>query len=147
MDSFEEFYISDTKKTFPGADVVYFKSIKLSNGQFLQVNFHEMWRKKDTYYNISISIRTKKKKDVTSKQITGRCGLEGLIMAKDIIDIFEETVTRTLCSQKGRKFYLVILGADERRQSAYRRMTKYGFKTERLFNENVLMKRMEMYEV
>ncbi len=105
----------------------------LSNGQTLSIYFNRHRDRRLTSCGISaawsvgIYIGATHKEankwyNSTSKEsekITGKCGLEGLKKALDIIlDFRNEIKTNEI---------LVVWGTDQRRMNAYRRLGKYGF--------------------
>lgn len=98
---------------------------KLSNGQVLGVYFQHDCEKE---FNCAVTIQDSKEEcDVWKGQgdiikITGRCGIEGLIQAYRIIKWF---ITNRLPND----FELRIHGYDKR-GSAYRYLTRLGFKVD-----------------
>jgi len=100
----------------------YFKTHKLKNGQTIIICFHKIEFSKCNEYSIFLAIANKKKhirqflseeRDVLIGKETGRCGLEGLLWAKNQIIKFEESD----CCKNGD--YISTGWDDNRRRDVY----------------------------
>ncbi len=99
-----------------------------------------MLHKKTIYYEITLKIQHKRKQNVFLKQI-GKCGLEGLLWAKNKIIEFEEFI-KTKNTDKTIK---IVCGWDDnRRRNIYERsLSKLGYSFENLFNKKYLVKTVD----
>lgn len=121
MDKFERLKIDGERYD------AYFKTHKLKNNQTIFICFSQFEFSKCTEYSVFLVIANKKKhikqcilqeKDVFFDKETGKCGLEGLLWAKQQIIEFEES---DIC----RNGDVITIGwADNRRRNVY----EYGLK-------------------
>ena len=106
----------------------YYDTQKLSNGQTIKIVFDERETTKKFYYNIYLVIMDKKKSEFnTTLKQTGRCGLEGLLWAKDKIIEFEEFI---LEKNRCKPIVIYCYWDDNRRRDVYYRGLKnlgYGY--------------------
>lgn len=126
----------------------YVYSEKLSSGKTAKVSFHEvLYNDQNLIYNVEFQIYRKReetKRGDCFERITGIGGVEGLSFARDVIILFEDYAIRRLARTYFRKYdtYMTIGGADNRRQSAYRYMERYGYKLTHKFGEKIYLKKL-----
>lgn len=135
------------KLKIDGYNYGYFKTYKLKNNQTASIFFIREIYSKCTEYHIVFAISNKKKyikqwlldkKDVLSDKITGTCGLEGLIWAKNEIISFENFI-----KEREQSIVICIGWEDNRRRNVYERaLSKYGYKISYRHNSKYLSKKI-----
>lgn len=121
----------------------------LSNGQIIYIGFDfiELNRKTETeIFNVVLAIGNKKKninswlnyeKNSLTMQSTGRCGLEGLMWAREQLIKFEEFIFYN--SRYNIK--LIVSADDSKRFHVYEKaLMKLGYKKERMYNKRHMVK-------
>ena len=147
MKSFERIIDKDSGCRF------YRKRDKLSNGQFCQIEFSEEYMPIDSRINYYVGFAIANKKKELNKwfdgkdssincKTTGKCGLEGLLWAKECIKEFEEYIWEIYGGYEG-GIYIIVTGEDKRRYRVYERgLRDLGFEKWNRFGEWVLGKRV-----
>lgn len=113
----------------------YYRRHRLSNGQFCQIAFYRYEYSRSTEYYVAFAVADKKKHlngwfdqtkyDRISGKCTGRCGIEALAWARDMLLEFEDWVY----IDKNEDTKIVVEGADSRRFRMYEKaLSKYGYK-------------------
>lgn len=132
----------------------YRKRNKLSNGQFCEIEFLEEYIIIDNRINYYVSFAIANKKKELNKwfngkdssincETTGKCGLEGLLWAKNCIKEFEEYIWEIYGGYEG-GVYIIVSGEDKRRYRVYERgLRDLGYEKWNRFGEWVLGKRVE----
>lgn len=130
--------------TYYKPDEAFYKIDKLSNGQTIGIFFYRNDYNKRYMYYIYLVIANKKKyiwqsvmgqRDVVSFKETGRCGLEGLLWAKQQIIDFESSDHMHLGDM------ICVSWLDNRRRNAYiYGLTKIGYKVGHIDNKKCLYK-------
>lgn len=123
----------------------YYKRKKLSNGQFVQIEFQEAYQPSNFVdFNINLVIHSKKKKlnsDIVENQNTGHVGLEGLLWAKHQIVEFEDYIKSKKDFFRNERVFLSVIWSDNRRRNVYERgLRDLGFKFCNAFNMKRLRK-------
>lgn len=127
---YENFYITDI----------------LSNGQSIKIEFEAEDTNNYRYYSIALLIQDKKKqlKNFTHLKQTGRCGIEGLIWAKNKIAEFEKMIlieNENYCYNN--TIIIYCEWDDNRRRNTYERGLKsLGYTFGKAFGKKVLMKKI-----
>jgi len=114
----------------------YIEKTVLSNGQIACIVFQENKYKNFTDYYVMFAIANKKKdiknwlsskhNNIDNKQ-TGRCGIEGLIWAKNKVIEFEKHIKDRHYTNRN----IVISWADKKRKDVYvKAMMKLGYKND-----------------
>ena len=113
----------------------YYKRHKLSNGQFCQIAFYRWNGSRSTEYHVAFAVADKKKNlngwfnqtkdDNLTLRATGRCGVEALFWARDMLLEFEKYIfLREIEDTK-----IVVQGEDSRRFRLYERaLSRYGYR-------------------
>lgn len=122
----------------------YYAQTKFSNGQTGIIFFKKEKLKDCVEFNVIFGISNKKKyikqwmlgeKDMES-YVTGKCGIEGLIWAKNTLLQFEEFLSKRYNHSR-----IVVIGSDSRRKRIYRRyLEREGYRFCRYFNGEALIK-------
>lgn len=122
----------------------YVISDKLSNNQFIEIQFQEEWTSKKFFYNVYLTISNKRKsKDNNFKKTTGKCGLEGLLWAKNKIIDFEDFIKESDMHNE-RPVYVYVQWDDNRRRNTYERGLKnLGYKYSYVEGRKALMKQIQ----
>ena len=109
---------------------VYYDKVELSSKQVALINFTQNIKEKEYLYSVAFNISNKKRHFVEETISTGRCGLEGLIWAKNKILEFEKWLMEdTWRSDSKKKIKIEIKWADQRRRKVYMwAMTRHGYK-------------------
>jgi len=119
----------------------YNTSSILSDNNKIAITFYKEYNevKKNSiiFYQIYLRIKHKRKNNVTLKQ-TGKCGLEGLIWAKNKIIEFEEYI-KTIDKDK-RKIILVGWDDNRRRNVYHKGLKNIGYKYGFMFDKKYLFK-------
>ena len=113
----------------------YYRRHRLSNGQFCQIAFYRYEYSRSTDYYVAFAVANKKKHlngwfdqsqdDKLTMKYTGRCGLEALLWAKNMILEFEEWVYK----EPNKHTKIVVEGEDSKRFRMYEKaLVKYGYK-------------------
>lgn len=103
------------------------------DGQVVSIYFQEKWNRLAYCYTYDVALRISNSKRSNNdwyeggkgfhpSQVTGHCGLKGLLKAKDVILDFAQSLPRDDYDR-----FIVVEGADERRFHAYRALCKHGF--------------------
>ena len=112
----------------------YYLRHRLSNGQFCQIGFYRWYNCRSTEYHVAFAVADKKKNlngcfnqtkdDNLTLRMTGRCGVEALFWARDMLIEFEKYIS----SRETDDVKIVIEGEDPRRFRLYERaLLKYGY--------------------
>lgn len=113
----------------------YYLRHRLSNGQFCQIGFYRWYSCRSTEYHVAFAVADKKKNlngwfnqtkdDNLTLRMTGRCGVEALFWARDMLIEFEKYIS----SRETDDVKIVIEGGgDPRRFRLYERaLLKYGY--------------------
>lgn len=112
----------------------YYRRHRLSNGQFCQIAFYREEYSRATEYYVTFAVADKKKHlngwfnqskdDRISCKCTGRCGIEALAWARNVILDFENWVY----INKNEDTKIVVEGADSRRFRLYQKaLSQYGY--------------------
>lgn len=113
----------------------YYKRHKLSNGQFCQIAFYRWNGSRSTEYHVAFAVADKKKNlngwfnqtkdDNLTLRATGRCGVEALFWARDMLLKFE----RYIFLRETEDTKIVVQGEDSRRFRLYERaLSRYGYR-------------------
>ena len=96
----------------------------LDNGQTIEFIF---WAWDNNVFSVQMEIYSKrKKKSAQFLEATGKCGLQGLILARLVLKCFIEFLEET--TPIGTTKYIMITGSDNRRMRIYKHfLTKLGF--------------------
>ncbi|ADO59733.1 hypothetical protein [Paenibacillus polymyxa] len=107
----------------------YFTKGILSNGQTICMFFIQQRTYQDLEFSVFLAIANKKKhirewmlgtRDVLSDKSTGKCGLEGLIWGKTMLNAFEKKLEMEYPNGKEQgKVAIVICPTDSRRKKVY----------------------------
>jgi hypothetical protein len=93
------------------------------NGQLIKMTIYKDIFPKSNYYSVCLFIN-KRKKGYQEGLQTGKIGLTGLLIAKQmLLDFIDE-----LRNQKGHNIILIYWADKRRRDVYYRSLSKYGFK-------------------
>lgn len=130
----------------------FYKSKKLSNGQTAMIVFEEQIRTtKKIEYSIIFAISNKKKNiikwlegkdDCLSDKSTGKCGIEGLIWAKQQIIDFEKFINERL-KYYNQDIILYVWWTDNKRRNVYEKaLGKIGYKIAFRYCSKCLIKKI-----
>lgn len=121
---------------FDGFSYGYFKTCKLKNNQTATIFFIRKELKRGTEYHVVFAISNKKKyikqwilgeRDTLTNKETGKCGLDGLIWAKEQIIEFEDYIN--IETYKPKDITICVTWTDNRRRNIYVRVLgKLGYK-------------------
>lgn len=93
-----------------------------------------------TYYSIVLKIINKKKQKTYLKS-TGKCGLKGLLFAKEAIIFFEKYVIEKQYYTK-HCFILCFWDDNRRRDIYYRSLKKIGYDYKMMFGKKIIVKKI-----
>lgn len=125
----------------------YYAQTKFSNNQTGIIFFTKDRLKNCTEFTVAFGISNKKKyikqwllgkKDMES-YITGNCGIEGLVWAKNALLQFEECISKIY-----RHSRIVVIASDSRRKRIYRHyLEREGYKFCRYYGYEALIKNIK----
>jgi len=119
----------------------YYDTHILSNNRKIRIEFNAYYEEFKFnpiyYYNVCLAIRHKRKTNVFGKQ-TGKCGLEGLLWAKNKIVEFESFIKD---EYPNIKIKIHVHWSDSKRRKVYERsLSKMGYVYERVEGQKRLVK-------
>lgn len=94
---------------------------KLDNGQIVHLEFSKYTTLKRTFYFVCLFINKRKKSYIENEQ-TGKCGLSGLIIAKNLLINFINKLKDTKLREE--KISIIIGYTNSRRRDVYKRYLK-----------------------
>lgn len=94
---------------------------KLDNGQIVHLEFSKYTTLKRTFYFVCLFINKRKKGYIENEQ-TGKCGLSGLIIAKNLLINFINKLKDTKLREE--KISIIIGYTNSRRRDVYERYLK-----------------------
>lgn len=120
-------------------DINYIQISKLSNGQTVKIEFQETISWHQYFYNIYLVICTKRKhENKTFRKQTGKCGLEGLMWARNQIIEFEKYINE---KHPSNKITIYTTWDDNRRRNVYERgLRNLGYEYKMIYGTKALAK-------
>ena len=114
---------------------VYYSSKRLSNGQSVLILFDRVQTDDSIEYYVGLAIAKNRKQafnwyfensSYLQGKETGKCGLEGLVFAKQQLELFEDFIKNNF--HYGRKNVIMVGWEDNRRKNVYQKvLTKRGY--------------------